>query len=88
MTFEHLVKTNIISGVPTLALVFVCICGSVCAQAGKGQCSQFAEGKSLPYPLKHFHSSQAFPSLPDSNSKLTRLSDLVILKLRPARLFT
>lgn len=50
--------------------------------------ASFAEGKSLPFPLKHFHSAKALPSLPDSNSKLTRLSDLVIVKLQPARLLT
>lgn len=42
-----------------------------------------AEGKSLVFPLKRFHSSKAFPSLP--GSKLTCLSDLVILRLRPAQ---
>lgn len=58
---------------------WVCICAS-----GKGQCSQFAEGKSLPFfPLRVSSLCKTFPSLFDSNSKLTRLSDLVILILQP-----
>lgn len=42
----------------------------------------YADGKSLVFPLKRFHSSNSFPSLP--GSKLTCLSDLVIPRLRPA----
>lgn len=55
---------------------------------GKGQSSQFAEGKSLPFPPTDFNSSKASPSLFDSNFKLTPLTDLGILMLHPARVRT
>lgn len=63
------------------------MCCSVHLSGKRGRSGFFyAEGKSLVFPLKRFHSSKSFPSLP--GSKLTCLSDLVIPRLRPAPLPT